>query len=357
MVAGGVTGTTRMAGNGDERPGAEPRPDTTGGTISARDSASGPADSQVGGGTRTRASVLARELGGDLNCPRCGYNLKGLSVRSNCSECGLPVRAAVLVVVDPWASELRPIEHARAVALGVVAWGGGALAAAVCAWGVRLLPLTGMPAYADAATAWLRPMVPAALLLSGLGALALVRPHAGLARRGIVGAVVGVALYAPIVAAAWLLWVGANTSLVRGLTSDEARAAVRVLLDACLIGSALCLRPNARALVSRSKLLRSERVDRQILLAIAGVVAMTMIGDLVVLLTPPDGGPTAKLLHDFGRMIVAAGSALLLLGLGGMFIDCLRLRRAIVQPPLSLGQALAGPTPAEGSADMPRVQG
>src|SRR5215831_18001819 len=84
-----------------------------------------------------RAVDLARELGGDLPCAACRYNLRGLSVRSVCPECGTPVRATILFTVDPYASVLRPITWPRATAAGLILWSMGALGAAVLTWVLR----------------------------------------------------------------------------------------------------------------------------------------------------------------------------------------------------------------------------
>ncbi|MBL8760751.1 MAG: hypothetical protein JNL50_05545, partial [Phycisphaerae bacterium] len=64
-----------------------------------------------------RPELLARELTGDLRCAKCAYNLKGLSVRSVCPECGLAISATLLAKVDPHAAELRPIAWRVPVAL------------------------------------------------------------------------------------------------------------------------------------------------------------------------------------------------------------------------------------------------
>src|SRR5436190_23878239 len=82
--------------------------------------------SSRGSGT---GSALGRQLRGDLPCVACGYNLKGLSIRSVCPECGTPVRATILSVVDPHAAELTPIRLPALVALGLLFCAAGALGA------------------------------------------------------------------------------------------------------------------------------------------------------------------------------------------------------------------------------------
>ena len=72
------------------------------------------------GSPRAWASVLASELTGDLPCVRCGYNLRGLSIREHCPECDAPVRATILALVDPRASELKPLRRPRLTGWGLV---------------------------------------------------------------------------------------------------------------------------------------------------------------------------------------------------------------------------------------------
>ena len=75
---------------------------------------------------RAPAAAVA-VLEADVHCARCGYNLRGISIRSVCPECGAAVRATILAVVDPHASELQPIRHPWPVAAGLVLWAASAL--------------------------------------------------------------------------------------------------------------------------------------------------------------------------------------------------------------------------------------
>ncbi len=71
---------------------------------------------------------LSRELAGDLPCIQCGYNLRGLTVKGMCPECGTSVRATLLAVVDPMAGEFRPISFPRLTAYGMLVWSHAAVA-------------------------------------------------------------------------------------------------------------------------------------------------------------------------------------------------------------------------------------
>ena len=82
-------------------------------------------------------SGLAMLLTGDLPCIGCGYDIRGLSVLSQCPECGLAVRATVLHRVDPSAEALRPMPTPRLTSLGIVAWTGFGLLTAIMLWAPR----------------------------------------------------------------------------------------------------------------------------------------------------------------------------------------------------------------------------
>src|SRR6185295_10238912 len=86
---------------------------------------------------------LALELTGDLPCVRCKYNLRGLTVKGMCPECGTSVRTTILAKIDPLAKELRPLHFPRLTSLGLIVWAWSALAAALCNWALRLSDFGG----------------------------------------------------------------------------------------------------------------------------------------------------------------------------------------------------------------------
>ncbi len=296
---------------------------------------------------------LALELGGDLPCVRCRYNLKGLSIRGACPECGTPMRATLLAVVDPRASELQPIEHPRLVAAGVVLWALAALAATICEWSVRLLT------FVDSSHASLEPggmvrlLSPALTLLSGIGAVALIRPHPGLARSGHVMAAIGAGLYLPLTA---VLGLKAHVPLPMpspGEWTIAARGGVEGLLGVAqsllMMGILLLLRPNARRLAARSILMRAGMVDRQTMRAVAATLSMCMVGHLLGVLAA--GSTSMELPAMIGGALVGIGNVLFFMGVAGITIDCLRMRRVIASPPLSPADLL-GPARTR-AADRP----
>jgi hypothetical protein len=280
---------------------------------------------------------LALELGGDIPCVRCRYNLKGLSIRGACPECGTPMRATLLAVVDPRASELQPIEHPRLVATGVLLWSLAALAATACEWSVRFLALT------DPSHAWLAPGSAARLaasglvLLSGLGAAAFIRPHAAMPRPGTLLAAIGVGLFVPLAA---VMAMAAHILLPipsPGEWTITARGGLDGLLGTAqgllLIGILLLLRPNARLLAARSLLMREGMVDRQTMRAVAATLFMCVLGHLLGVLAA--GSVSMEMPAMIGGALVAIGYMLFFMGLVGIAIDCLRMRRVIASPPLS----------------------
>ncbi len=172
---------------------------------------------------------LARTLTGELSCARCRYALAGLSIRDVCPECGLAVRATLLAVIDPRAKELQPIRWPVLVTAGLLLWAIAPVLAAVLVWVLRARDIAGALGVNLQAlpSGWLGPWVTGLILASGVGALAIVRPHAMLGPRAIAGAALGavISLYFGYAAAPWLL-----------PTFALAGAAITMALLALLVG-------------------------------------------------------------------------------------------------------------------------
>ncbi|HYE03866.1 MAG TPA: hypothetical protein VD963_11615 [Phycisphaerales bacterium] len=302
------------------------------------------------GGPIPRA-VLSRELGGDLPCVVCGYNLRGLSVRSACPECATAVRATILAVVDPHAAELRPLARPALTAAGLVLWASGAVVAALAAW---------VPHAAHALATWragpvrhvaLPWIVLGGVAVSAVGALALVRPHPGVKPAWSWMAGLAVACYLPL---AWCLWRAADAPAgryLRGWVPDEGGALARI--GACLLAAliALLVRPSTRLLVARSLALRTGRVDRQTLLALA-LAWVTIAGGHTLWLLSGGGRSTALGSTQWlvGLVLIGLGSAFVTGGLVGALLDCVRIARAILVPAPGLAQVLGARAPGEGPA-------
>jgi hypothetical protein len=301
-----------------------------------------PASSAAGVGAAGATSVgaLGQRLGGDLPCVVCRYNLRGLSIRSVCPECGTAVRATILAMVDPHATELEPIANPRLTAVGLVTWVFFALLAVVLFW----IPAPGGWWYG----VWHAAAV-GSVVCSGLGALALVRPHEGVEKPGTVLAGVGVFLYAPL---AWLVWEVSSARVTGGqsaifpyesfATQERTPTLERVLICVAAATIALLLRPNARLLVARSLALRTGRVDRQTILAIVSAATVAALGEVALELSRGARGTTGDIMRIAGEILVPAGWALVTLGLVGSLVDAVRIARSILMPAPSLGQVLWG---------------
>ncbi|HMN40957.1 MAG TPA: hypothetical protein PKE29_08935 [Phycisphaerales bacterium] len=304
--------------------------------------------------------LVGRELGGDLPCVFCGYNLRGLSVRSMCPECGAGVRATILSVVDPQASELRTIEWPRLTAAGIVLWAFGAVAVAMLSWlpqiadilqaiGVRGMRGAGRP------SAGLGVML--GLATSALGALALIRPHAGIRARDCVKAALAVVLYIPLGVALWLYHLDSDS---RGgpryfsTWSPSREMCILLALAGMLIAIIIALqRPNARLLVARSMVMRTGRVDRQTLYAMAGAACVLSAGGLIGLIPLSATDPTIVEAARFaGVLAIALGGGMLSVGAVGSLLDSVRIAGAILIPKVTARQVIREGRPGPKSRVM-----
>ncbi|GIK18825.1 MAG: hypothetical protein DYG93_02020 [Leptolyngbya sp. PLA2] len=296
---------------------------------------------------------LALDLTGDLPCASCGYNLRGLSVRANCPECSVPVRATILARIDPRATEIQPIPRPQLVAAGVMCWSLGALAAALFTWMIQIAHVAELMRGAAWNVGWCPEAGVLAMLVSGLGSLAVVRPHAGIPARNVVLAMIAAGAYVPL---AWLHWqiVGvldavapppyfAQSGIVEELVFD--RLCLRLAMSGVMAVMVLCLRPNLRLLVARSLVLRTGRVDRQTMYAVLASVAVIALGDTMGLLAAVLRGPIGDLTAISSLFLVAVGSMLLTIALTGLVIDSWRLMPVLLRRPLALGDVFGGDEP------------
>lgn len=288
-----------------------------------------------------RAAVVSA-LSGDLPCLRCKYNLRGLSVLGTCPECGTPVRATLLSVVDPLASELRPIPWRRTVAWALVLWSAGALAAAILLWCARAADGLEILLQRPLAAPWAPRGALAALAVSGLGAIVLIRPHAGMPARHSMWAALGVLAYVPML---WYGWqataLAGGNAYLRALEPSPAHAAARLMFEGVLSAALLGLRPSARMLAARSLLMREGHVDRQTMLAMVAAVGVGAVGDLLHLNLRSFPPSVAPLLSIIGTLLIAVSSLLLTVGLVSVVVDAWRIRGVILDPPPTLRELIA----------------
>jgi len=299
------------------------------------------------------AAFLTREL----SCVACGYDIRGMSVLGRCPECGLRVATSILAVVDPRAPQFAPIARPRVLAAGVLAWSVGALVAALAAWGIRASQAPelagGAPWLGPDALRLLAGVGVAGVTASGLGAITLIRPPGQQGRWGVRLALVGVLLYLPLAGVYWVLHGqidAGTTSPYFARPADGGRTLVRAIELGLIICVALCLRRNARALAARSAVLRSGRVDRQTLLAVAAAALLGIAGDAMRLAANDTPGVAGVTLGIGGVALIVLGAGLLTLGLVGVTIDCVRIASALMRSGRRLGRYVdvspTGPAPA-----------
>lgn len=298
--------------------------------------------------------LLARDLKGDVRCARCRYNLRGLSVRGVCPECGTPVRGTLLAIIDPAASEFQPLFLPGLAALLLTLWAWGALLAALSVLALRLNELAWLMGLGELSESPAWRVAPAALAaVSGVGALSHVRPHRmiPLWQSGL--AALGVCAYVPLGIALYQIHAAIDPVLPHPyadpMMATDARTWWRLAASACAAAAIVGVRPNARLMVSRCMLMRTGRVDRQTLLVIVGALGLAMLGD-VLHLASSQLGEGGEVLRPIGTTLIGVGSLLVLLGLVGVVIDAWRIRYAMVTPPLSLSDVLEDEPAAGGAA-------
>lgn len=284
---------------------------------------------------------MAAALFGDLACVSCGYNLRGLSIRESCPECGVAVRATILAVVDPRAEELATIGRPRLVAGMVLLWAWSGFLASLMVWGMRLGDVVGI----WQPVAWpMAGLAAAAVVLtvaSGVGSLVLVRPHARVPWRGVLRALLGAAGYVPLAALTAAIHlrhdpVFGSPLAFTGDELDTQRSLLRLGTWVCIAGIMLGLRRAFSGLLYRSYVMRTGRVPTQPMSAVLASVVIAALGDVIVLGTAPFPGMPRDIAASLDLVLVAVGGFLLTVGLGGLSVDAWRVRRAIVRPPVAL---------------------
>ncbi len=291
-------------------------------------------------GPSDQGKAIARQLTGELYCIRCGYNLRGLSIRSNCSECGTPVRATILGIVDPHADELVPLSAPRMVALGLNAWSFGAIVAVAMIWVLR-----GSEVLNDVlGTAWSPIFVPwvgiGGLVVSMLGGATMIRPHRRVPRVEVIRSALGVSLYAPLILVYSTIYLGYDTMSPSPLLdpgeSSLSRSILRVMLFVCVAGIVWGLRPQALGLAVRSVVVRTGRVDRQSLIAVLASLGIAAIGDLIHIVSTFIAFGFEDVLSMISVVVIALGSVLFSVGMVNICIDTVRLYPVLVRPGVGL---------------------
>jgi len=242
------------------------------------------------------------------------------------------VLATVLGVVDPRADQLRAMRFPRAMSVGLVLWAGFALGAALLVWALHaslVVPLGINQQGLVSASGVL-------ILASGVCALVLIRPHAGVSPARSMAVVLACCLHVPV----YLIHVRLMSHLagkghcpylaMEGLGTEH--HLLRLGEGALIVAIIILLRPNARLLASRSLVVRTGRVDRQSLLTLAAVVGVGALGDLVGLLGGVVSTRLAGVLVPLSDILIGMGSLLFTIGLVGILIDSWRLAPVIAHP-------------------------
>lgn len=294
---------------------------------------------QIGSGVESGAG-LEQALRGSLPCVACGYDLRGISIRGVCPECGTAVRAAILYQVDPRAEAFAPLLAARLTATALVVWVGAGLLAILVAWWIRAGEMALHFLGWQIPLRWAPVIVFALGGLSALAALPLIKPTRSTPLSRSLSAAFAVLAYVPLLWAFWQIQLFDDASGNRPYTRyvlDSSREILRLAVGGSLIAIFLGLRPNIRELVRRSVALRTGRVDRQTLLAMIGAVALAMTGDVMRMLGGQGGDHVVK---GVGTVVVLMGSLFLTLGFLGGLLDSWRISRAILTPAPTLRQVL-----------------
>lgn len=291
-------------------------------------------------------------LTGDLPCVTCGYELRGLSIRDVCPECGTAVRAAILSAVDPLADELVPLRWPSVTGALIVVW---SFCGALGIWLILVLRLTqGLEALGVSTPglwwAWEASMI--LLVGSGIGALGFVlptrRPHLWPNVFGMLGVLAYAGLFAGMYMAHRLdKAAGIVNAYFTTMPSPE-RIAWRLVAGFSLLVIFLGIRPNARELVRRSLAMRTRRVDRQTLLAMGVATLFAIAGDLLRLVGVKTPQHTGELLVIVGSLIILIATVFLAFGMVSAVIDSVRIRRSLRMGPRRMGDLV---TEAEAGAD------
>ncbi len=289
---------------------------------------------------------VAAELSGDLICAQCGYNLRGLSIRASCPECGFAVGATIQLVVDPHAETLRPVRWPRVTAGLLLIWAGGAMVAMLLVVLMRGQDLVATISGRVVDHGVLPMAATMALALSAFGTIALVRPMAdlswkrtGLAAVGVLAAAFAVFCFYSVMSIDRVMPNPFASTPPRG--SPRPMASVGVMLAGVLW--LLSVRVSYRALLTRSLAMRTGRVDRQRLTPLIAALLVAASGEALMVVYQRLDGP--DVLPFVAVAVIGIGSLLLAVGLANLTVDVVRLRPALIARAKSMREILGSDAP------------
>jgi len=297
-------------------------------------------ENAVDSDTKGEDVVIARQLTGELYCIGCNYDLRGLSIRSDCPECGIPVRATILGIVDPLADELVPLTKPKLTAIGLNAWSMGALVAVMMIWVLRIAEV--MREYTS--SSWTPRFIPwigiVALVISMIGGVSMIRIHRKITRFEAIRAALAIALYAPMITVYTAIYSSQDfitpSPLLNPGASTLDRSIMRVLLFVFVAGVIWGLRPSAVGLAVRSVVVRTGRVDRQSLYAVLASLGIAAIGDLIQIFNEFVSVGFNDVLSIVSVVVISLGSVLFTVGMINICIDTIRLYPVLVRPGVGL---------------------
>lgn len=266
---------------------------------------------------------IVRRLTGSINCIRCGYELKGLSVRVECPECGAPVLASLLALVDPKAHELALVRRPRLLTVGLASWGVGWTMAVGAAAAWVAIDAFGDPRTLAPAVAFFSVALTGLCVLA-LGSLPIIRPldnmPARAVRAGAWASALQIVLALAMLAALLIPAIGA-------LAHDFLPVALAA--GGCAI---LLARGNLRRLESRSLIFRRGEIARQRMLPIAlsmlVMAGVALLGAICVKVSSRFEAP-ARILES---TVLSVGFALCLIGFVGVLRDILKVLPSVRTP-------------------------
>ncbi|MBL4590860.1 MAG: hypothetical protein JKY96_02755 [Phycisphaerales bacterium] len=282
---------------------------------------------------------IARQLVGELCCIRCGYDLRGLSIRVCCPECELPIRATILSVVDPHAEQITPLSFPRFTGIGMQMWSIGALVAVMMIWILRISELLRNLVVLQWKPWWIPWIGLVAIVCSALGAVGMLHPHRRVRRVDALRAAVGVAAYAPLFFIYSSLYRFDRASISPLLNPGDSsldRSVYRLMMFICVAIILWGLRPNAVGLAIRSVVVRTGRIDRQSMYAVIVSFFVAAVGDVLNIIGMQLGGGIGDVLAAIQIVLISLGSVLLTLGIINIVMDTLRLYPVIVRPGVAL---------------------
>ncbi len=277
----------------------------------------------------TPADLKHTLIAAELNCGRCGYNLRGLSPLGVCPECGTDIWLTIVRTVDPAASRLPRLTNPKMVAWSIL-W------IMSCAFFAALLLAFGP--------------VRDNVQMAAARVLAIPNELLALAASGLIAsAIIGVVMLAPprgkekssaILQRLWLLGIGLLAWAVATYWWSFLLAGVPTAMENMLARLAMCaswgvalfgLDGILKVIGQRSRAYRTAKGGRQSAKAMIAAAGAAGIGTLAQGLARLD--VLSSRAETYGTVLVWTSTLMLLIGLAYMLINTLWIFHALRKPP------------------------